>query len=106
MVQVPLADPSTTSYVGAFATGRSCHDWAVILGDVMPSACSGGDGFSMFSIGGPSGGSLDNRCFSIRGRFLGQAGLPPSHSTGRSTSRAGSPVEGPEHAARPRALRR
>ena len=53
--------------------------WAVILGDVMRAACSGGDGFSMFSIGGPSGGSLDNRCFSIRGRFLGRAGLRCLH---------------------------
>jgi LVIVD repeat len=60
MVQVPLDDPSDASYVGAFATGRSCHDWAVILGNVMRAACSGGDGFSMFSLGGPSGGSLDN----------------------------------------------
>ena len=76
MIQVPLADPSTANYVGAFATGRSCHDWAVILGDVMRAACSRGDEFNMFSIGGPSGGSLDNRCFSIRGRFLGRAGTP------------------------------
>jgi len=60
MVQVPLDNPAGASYVGAFATGRSCHDWAVILGDVMRAACSGGDGYSMFSIGGTSGGSLDN----------------------------------------------
>ena len=60
MVQVPLDNPAGASYIGAFATGRSCHDWAVILGDVMRAACSGGDGYSMFSIGGPSGGSLDN----------------------------------------------
>jgi hypothetical protein len=60
MIQVPLSDPSSASYVGAFATGRSCHDWAVILADVMRAACSGGDGYSMFSLGGPSGGSLDN----------------------------------------------
>jgi hypothetical protein len=60
MIQVPLDNPAGASYLGARATGRSCHDWAVILGDVMRAACSGGNGFSMFSIGGPSGGSLTN----------------------------------------------
>jgi hypothetical protein len=60
MIQVPLDDPAGASYVGAFATGGGCHDWAVILGDVMRAACSGGGGFRMFSLGGPSGGSLDN----------------------------------------------
>ena len=60
MVEVPLDNPAGANYLGAFATGRSCHDWAVILGDVMRAACSGGGGFSMFSLGGPSGGSLDN----------------------------------------------
>jgi len=60
MIQVPLSDPASASYVGAFATGGGCHDWAVMLGDVKRAACSGGGGFRMFSLGGPSGGSLDN----------------------------------------------
>ena len=38
--------------------GGSCHDISVILGDAMRAACSGGTGFRMFSLGGPSGGSL------------------------------------------------
>ena len=60
MIQVPLANPEDASYVGSFAAGGGCHDWAVMLGDVMRAACSGGGGFRMFSLGGPSGGSLDN----------------------------------------------
>jgi hypothetical protein len=60
MIQVPLDDPASASYLGPFITGGGCHDWAVILGDVMRAACSGGGGFRMFSLGGPSGGSLDD----------------------------------------------
>jgi hypothetical protein len=32
----------------------------VILGDEMKAACAGGDGFDLFSLGGPGGGSLDD----------------------------------------------
>ena len=60
MIEVPLDEPASASYVGSFETGGGCHDWAVILGDVMRAACSGGGGFRMFSLGGPSGGSLDD----------------------------------------------
>ena len=61
MIEVPLANPEDASYVRGFPTGGSgCHDWAVILGDVMRAACAGGGGFSVLSLGGPSGGSLDN----------------------------------------------
>ena len=37
---------------------RSCHDTGVILGDVNLAACAGGDGFTVWSIGAPRGGSL------------------------------------------------
>jgi hypothetical protein len=60
MIEVPLDDPAGANYLGAFATGRSCHDWGVILGDAMRAACSGGGGFSMFSLDPADGASLDN----------------------------------------------
>jgi hypothetical protein len=37
---------------------RACHDTGVILGSVMKAACAGHDGISVWSIGGPGGGSL------------------------------------------------
>ena len=60
MIEVPLDDPASSSYLGEFATGRNCHDWAVILGDAMRAACSGSGGFSMFSLDPADGGALDN----------------------------------------------
>jgi hypothetical protein len=60
MIQVPLGDPASASYVGSFATGGGCHDWAVILGDVKRAACSGGGGFRMFSLDEADGASLDD----------------------------------------------
>src|SRR5262245_2418704 len=40
IVEVPLDNPENASYIGAFETGGGCHDWAVMLGDVMRAACS------------------------------------------------------------------
>src|SRR5919106_2112567 len=51
MIEVPLDDPASSSYLGEFATGRNCHDWAVILGDAMRAACSGSGGVSKFCPG-------------------------------------------------------
>ena len=65
-VMVSLADGNAIK-TGLPATGnirknptatRSCHDTGVILGDVNLAACAGGDGFSVWSIGGARGGSL------------------------------------------------
>jgi hypothetical protein len=60
IVEVPLGDPASASLLRFEPTGRSCHDTGVILGDVMRAACSGGGGFSMLSLGGPSGGTLED----------------------------------------------
>jgi hypothetical protein len=60
IIEVPLDDPADSSLLRFESAGRSCHDTAVILGNVMRAACSGGGGFSMFSLGGPSGGSLED----------------------------------------------
>jgi LVIVD repeat len=40
--------------------GRSCHDTAVMLDDVMKAVCAGGNGFHIFSMGGPEGGTIEN----------------------------------------------
>jgi len=42
------------------AAGRSCHDTAVFLDDVMKAVCAGGNGFHVFSMGGPEGGTIEN----------------------------------------------
>jgi hypothetical protein len=39
---------------------HTCHDIGVILGDVLKAACAGGEGFRVFSLGGPDGGALDD----------------------------------------------
>lgn len=65
-VMVSLAD-GTTIKAGLPATGRvslnpvaprSCHDTGVILGDAMMAACTGGHGFSVWSMDPADGGSL------------------------------------------------
>lgn len=59
VVEVPLSDPSSAAVIGVpILPGRSCHDIAVILGDANLLACAGGNGFTVFSLGGVSGGSL------------------------------------------------
>jgi hypothetical protein len=60
IIEVPLDDPAGSSLLRFESAGRSCHDTAVILGDVLRAACSGGGGFSMFSLGGARGGSLED----------------------------------------------
>lgn len=58
IVEIPLDSPDSARLVGLAPTGRSCHDTAVILGEAMLAACAGGNGFTVFSIGGERGGSL------------------------------------------------
>jgi hypothetical protein len=70
-VQVSQADGDTIK-AGLPATGtvrsnprpsRSCHDTGVILGGVNLAACAGGNGFTVWSIGPPGGGSLTDPAF-------------------------------------------
>jgi hypothetical protein len=72
MIEVPLDDPSATSYLRFVPTGHPdtppeqlhpCHDTAVILGDVMKAACAGGSGPTVWSLDPADGGSLDNPMF-------------------------------------------
>ncbi|MGH2691295.1 MAG: LVIVD repeat-containing protein [Actinomycetota bacterium] len=58
IVSVPLNAPGTASLVALAGSGRSCHDTAVILGAANLAACAGGNGLTVWSIGGPRGGSL------------------------------------------------
>lgn len=58
IISIPLNNPAAPTNLGRFNTGRSCHDTAVILGDAMLASCAGGNGLSVFSIGGAGGGTL------------------------------------------------
>jgi hypothetical protein len=58
IVEVPLDDPSAASLIRSEPAGRGCHDTGVILGDAMLAACAGGNGFTVWSLGGAAGGSL------------------------------------------------
>jgi hypothetical protein len=58
IVEVPLGAPENARALAFVPAGRSCHDTGVILGDEMLAGCAGGNGFTLFSIGGPRGGSL------------------------------------------------
>jgi hypothetical protein len=60
IVEVPLDAPESARFLRAEPSMHSCHDIGVILGDVLRAGCAGGDGFRMFSLGGPSGGSLED----------------------------------------------
>jgi hypothetical protein len=59
IVEVPLDDPESASYLRFEPAGRSCHDTGVILGDAMMAACAGGDGFTLWSLAG----SLEDPAF-------------------------------------------
>ena len=60
IIEIPLNNPTAAALIGVAPTGRSCHDNAVILGDANLVACAGGNGFTVLSIGGPRGGSLES----------------------------------------------
>jgi hypothetical protein len=60
IVEVPLDAPEDSSLLRSEPSGRSCRDTGVILGDAMLAACAGGNGFTVGSIGGPRGGSLED----------------------------------------------
>ena len=60
IVEVPLSDPASASYLRFEPAGRSCHDTGVILGGVNLAACAGGNGFTVWSLDAASGGSLED----------------------------------------------
>lgn len=60
IIEVPLSDPASASYLRFEPAGRSCHDTGVILGDVNLTACAGGNGFSVWSMDPDDGGSLED----------------------------------------------
>jgi hypothetical protein len=60
IVEVPLSDPASASYLRFEPAGRSCHDSGVILGDVNLAACAGGNGFTVCSLDAADGGSLED----------------------------------------------
>lgn len=84
VVEVPLDDPGAAGFLRweaaddpAAGFGRECHDTAVILGDAMRAACAGDDGFTVWSLGGPAGGTLEDPQFlyarSVPGVSVGHA---------------------------------
>lgn len=58
IVEVPLDDPGSASFLRFEPAGRPCHDTGVILGDALLAACAGGDGFTTWSLDPADGGSL------------------------------------------------
>jgi hypothetical protein len=58
IIEVPLDDPASASYIRRESAGRSCHDTGVILGDAMLAACAGGNGATVWSMDPADGGSL------------------------------------------------
>ena len=60
IVEVPLSDPASASYLRFEPAGRSCHDTGVILGNANLVACAGGNGFTVWSTNPADGGSLED----------------------------------------------
>ena len=60
VISIPLDDPDAARYVRHedAADLIACHDTGVILGDVLRAACSGGQGFAVWSMSRKDGGSL------------------------------------------------
>jgi hypothetical protein len=72
IVEVPLDDPSASSYLRFEpaveegmppAEAHPCHDTGVILGDVMKAACAGGPGPTVWTLDPREGGSLEDPKF-------------------------------------------
>jgi hypothetical protein len=80
IVQVPLANPAAASYLNFLPSGdpatpveehHACHDSAVILGDAMKVACSGGNSMTIWSVDPAEGGSLEEPMFMHHTEFEG-----------------------------------
>jgi hypothetical protein len=63
IVEVPLDDPSDAALLRQERARRQCHDTGAILGSARLAACAGGDGFTVWSLGGSRAGSLVNPKF-------------------------------------------
>jgi hypothetical protein len=63
IVEVPLDDPGSASFLRFEPSGRSCHDTGVILGDALLAGCAGGNGFTQWSLDPEDGGSLTDPAF-------------------------------------------
>jgi hypothetical protein len=60
IIEIPLGKPHLARLIRTEPLEHPCHDMGVILGDERKAACAGGDGFDLFSLGGPEGGSLED----------------------------------------------
>lgn len=60
IVRIPLWNPAAARFLHRVPTGRSCHDTGVILDSAMLGACAGGNGFTVLSLGGRGGGTIEN----------------------------------------------
>ena len=60
IVEVPLGNPAAAALLRFEPSGRSCHDTAVFLGNVLRAACAGGNGLTVWSMDPADGGSLTN----------------------------------------------
>jgi len=60
IVEVPINDPASSTWLRREQTGRSCHDTAILLGRMPRTACAGGDGFTVMSMEAAHGGTLEN----------------------------------------------
>jgi hypothetical protein len=60
IIQVPLSNPAGAAFIRSEPSGRACHDTGVVLGDAMLAACAGGNGFTVWSIGGSRGGTFED----------------------------------------------
>jgi hypothetical protein len=60
IVEIPLGNPAGARLLRQVPTeGHPCHDIGVILGSAMKLACAGGNSLTLYSLGGPDGGSLE-----------------------------------------------
>jgi len=65
IIEVPLDDPGSASFIRnePLMNAGAAHDCGAILGDVMKLACASGAASNVYSLGGPSGGSLEDPQF-------------------------------------------
>ena len=80
IIEVPLDDPASASYLNFLPSGdpaepvedhHACHDSAVILGDAMKVACSGGNSLTIWTVDPAEGGSLEEPMFMHHAEFAG-----------------------------------
>jgi LVIVD repeat len=60
IVEIPLDNPAGARLLRQVPTEEHpCHDIGVILGSAMKLACAGANSLTIYSLGGPDGGSLE-----------------------------------------------